>query len=45
VFFFMYHKQTKIFRSTQHFNVVWPSATCFSSYEPPSGTLLQQFSL
>ena len=37
VLLFLYHKQTKICRPTQHFNALLHTATCFDSYEPSSG--------
>ena len=39
---FLYHKQTKISRPTQHFNVISYIATCFDSYKPSSGISLKK---
>jgi hypothetical protein len=38
VLLFLYHKQTKICRPTQHFNALSHTTTCFDSHEPSSGT-------
>jgi hypothetical protein len=35
---FLYHKQMKICRPTQHFSALSHIATCFGSHEPSSGT-------
>ena len=35
---FSVSQTTKIHRPTQHFNVAWYCAMCFSSHEPSSGT-------